>query len=68
MKPHPYLTHYIRIAKQDKNYAWWAVNELAEQNPGDHSGLPRLLTEAMQSAKSPQTSKGSALSTPAKEG
>jgi hypothetical protein len=54
MKTHPYLAHYIRIAKQDKNYAWWAVNELAEQNPDDHSELPRLLTEAMrqQSSKS----------------
>jgi len=54
MKTHPYLTHYIRIAKQDKAYAWWAVNQLAQSNPRDHIDLPRLLTEAMrqQSSKS----------------
>lgn len=47
MKTHPYLTHYIRIAKQDKAYAWWAVCQLAKSN-ADHIDLPRLLTEAMR--------------------
>lgn len=68
MKTHPYLAHYVFVAKLDKAYAWWAVNELAKSNPLDHSDLPHLLTEAMQSAKSQTTLNVSASSTPAKAG
>jgi hypothetical protein len=63
--PTDYLAHYIRIARLDKAYAWWAVNELAKSNPQDHIDLPRLLTEAMKSAKSQPISNGSQSSTPA---
>ena len=40
------LAHYVWIAKLDKAYAWWAVQQLAKSNP-DHADLPRRLTEAM---------------------
>ena len=62
-----YLAHYVFVASLDKAYAWWAVNQLAKSNPV-HVDLPRLLTEAMQSAKSPPTLNDSASSTPATRG
>ena len=41
------LAHLVKMAKLDKNYAWWASKHYAEIFPHELAELPALLTAAM---------------------